>query len=56
MVGDRWRDVEAGKNAGVGTFFIDYGYTERQPIGYDWRVRSLREATDIVLRQQPFKS
>lgn len=51
MVGDRWRDVEAGKNAGVRTFFIDYGYLERQPIGYDWRVHSLRDATDIVLSQ-----
>lgn len=55
MVGDRWRDVEAGKNAGVRTFFIDYGYLERQPIGYDWRVHSLREAADIVLSQQRFK-
>lgn len=55
MVGDRWRDVEAGKNAGVRTFFIDYGYFEQQPIGYDWLVHSLRDATDIVLSQQPFK-
>jgi D-glycero-D-manno-heptose 1,7-bisphosphate phosphatase len=28
MVGDRWRDVDCGVNAGVRTVFIDYGYAE----------------------------
>jgi D-glycero-D-manno-heptose 1,7-bisphosphate phosphatase len=31
MVGDRWRDVEAGRRAGCRTVFIDLGYDERQP-------------------------
>ena len=31
MVGDRWRDVEAGRRAGCRTVFIDLGYTERRP-------------------------
>jgi D-glycero-D-manno-heptose 1,7-bisphosphate phosphatase len=31
MVGDRWRDVEAGRRAGCRTVFIDRGYTERRP-------------------------
>ena len=31
MVGDRWRDVEAGRRAGCQTVFIDRGYSERQP-------------------------
>ena len=31
MVGDRWRDVEAGRRAGCRTLFIDYGYAERRP-------------------------
>jgi D-glycero-D-manno-heptose 1,7-bisphosphate phosphatase len=31
MVGDRWRDVEAGRQAGCRTIFIDAGYQERQP-------------------------
>jgi D-glycero-D-manno-heptose 1,7-bisphosphate phosphatase len=31
MVGDRWRDVEAGRRAGCRTVFIDRGYTERKP-------------------------
>src|SRR6202022_3622745 len=29
MVGDRWRDVEAGKRAGCRTFFVDRSYHER---------------------------
>lgn len=28
VVGDRWRDVEAGRNAGCRTIFLDYGYDE----------------------------
>ncbi|MCB1103239.1 MAG: HAD-IIIA family hydrolase [Opitutaceae bacterium] len=28
MVGDRWRDVDCGRNAGVRTIFIDRGYRE----------------------------
>lgn len=31
MVGDRWRDIEAGRRAGVTTIFIDNRYDERQP-------------------------
>ena len=31
MIGDRWRDVEAGRRAGCRTVFIDLGYTERKP-------------------------
>ena len=31
MVGDRWRDVEAGRRAGCRTIFIDRGYSERRP-------------------------
>jgi D-glycero-D-manno-heptose 1,7-bisphosphate phosphatase len=49
MVGDRWRDIEAGKNAGCKTIFIDYGYDEKQPESYDFVVRSLFEAAQIIL-------
>lgn len=48
MVGDRWRDVEAGQQAAVRTFFVSCGYAERQPVGYDWAVASLTEAAAIV--------
>lgn len=49
MVGDRWRDIEAGMQAGCKTFFLDYGYKERQPESYNYRVRSLAEAAEIIL-------
>lgn len=31
MVGDRWRDIEAGCRAGCRTVLIDYAYDERSP-------------------------
>ena len=49
MVGDRWRDIEAGEHAGCKTIFIDYGYAEKQPTFVNLRVRSLLEAARIIL-------
>ena len=49
MVGDRWRDVEAGQRAGVRTVFIDYEYQERQPYNPDHTVQSLAQAADWIL-------
>jgi D-glycero-D-manno-heptose 1,7-bisphosphate phosphatase len=49
MIGDRWRDIEAGRRAGCKTFFIDYGYDEQAPRSYDFRVNSLPEAARIIL-------
>jgi D-sedoheptulose 7-phosphate isomerase len=54
MVGDRWRDIEAGYNAGCKTILIDYGYSEKAPEHEpDFRVRSLREAADWIIRSTP---
>jgi D-glycero-D-manno-heptose 1,7-bisphosphate phosphatase len=52
MVGDRWRDVEAGRRAGCRTFFIDRGYAEKPPESCDYRVASLAEASRIILTQR----
>lgn len=49
LVGDRWRDVSAGQAAGCESFFIDYGYMEKQPILPFTRVSSLIEATRLIL-------
>ena len=43
-VGDRWRDVEAGRSAGTRTVFIDQGYAERVPADPDLVVANLEEA------------
>jgi D-glycero-D-manno-heptose 1,7-bisphosphate phosphatase len=52
MVGDRWRDVEAGRNAGCRTVFIECGYAEKSPEHLpDLIVRSLAEAVDWILDQ-----
>lgn len=49
MVGDRWRDVEAGRRAGCTTIFIDCGYDERRPDHPDATVRSLSEAAEWIV-------
>jgi D-glycero-D-manno-heptose 1,7-bisphosphate phosphatase len=51
MVGDRWRDAEAGQRAGCKTILIDYGYQEKQPEAVDYSVASLSEAAEIILRR-----
>ena len=50
VVGDRWRDVEAGHRAGCRPIFVDYGYLEQRPIGPYLRVNSLREAANWIVR------
>jgi len=49
MVGDRWRDIEAGRLAGCASIFLDYRYAERQPDEPDAIVTSLEEAADWIL-------
>jgi D-glycero-D-manno-heptose 1,7-bisphosphate phosphatase len=49
MVGDRWRDVGAGRNAGCRTVFIDYAYDEPRPDAPDAVVSSLAEAAEWIL-------
>lgn len=48
MVGDRWRDIEAGRLSGCKTFFVDYGYAEQQPEAPDFIVSSLLEVQKII--------
>lgn len=50
MVGDRWRDIEAGHHAGCRTVLIDHGYVEREPaVPPDCRARSLPDAVSWIL-------
>jgi D-glycero-D-manno-heptose 1,7-bisphosphate phosphatase len=51
LIGDRWRDIEAGQRAGCKTFFIDYGYDEKQPLNYTYKVKSLYQASEIILEK-----
>jgi D-glycero-D-manno-heptose 1,7-bisphosphate phosphatase len=51
MVGDRWRDVDAGAAAGCTTVLIDRGYRERSPHHRpDSVVNSIESAVDVILQ------
>lgn len=49
LVGDRWRDIEAGQAMKLPSFFIDYSYRETQPKQPFIVVASLLEAVRIRL-------
>jgi D-glycero-D-manno-heptose 1,7-bisphosphate phosphatase len=50
MVGDRWRDVAAGKAAGTRTVFVDRGYDESMREDPDLTITELYEAIPWVIR------
>jgi D-glycero-D-manno-heptose 1,7-bisphosphate phosphatase len=52
VVGDRWRDIEAGRAAGCTTIFVDYGYPQEQPNHPDKVVGSLTEAVSVILAEE----
>jgi D-glycero-D-manno-heptose 1,7-bisphosphate phosphatase len=53
MVGDRAKDIEAGRRAGCRTIFIDHGYREAQPEpAADFTTQSLLEAAEWILKQK----
>jgi len=51
MVGDRWRDVEAGRRAGCATVFVDHGYDERRPDAPDLTVPDLAAGVAWIVRR-----
>jgi D-glycero-D-manno-heptose 1,7-bisphosphate phosphatase len=54
MVGDRAKDVEAGRRAGCRTVFIDHGYSEQHPEPpADFTTGSLLKAARWILNGQP---
>jgi len=48
MVGDRWRDVEAGRRAGCRTVYIDRRYSEGSPQDADMVTTSLADAVSWI--------
>jgi D-glycero-D-manno-heptose 1,7-bisphosphate phosphatase len=52
MVGDRWRDIEAGERAGTTTILIENEYPEKRPGKPAARVKSLRDAADWILERE----
>ncbi len=58
MIGDRWRDIGAGRAAGCRTIFVDRGYAEQLVDRPDFTVKDLAEAAAVVtaLLAQGFSS
>jgi len=51
MVGDRWRDVQAGVRTGCRTVFIDRGYNEHLRDTPDVTVSSFQDAVSWILER-----
>jgi D-glycero-D-manno-heptose 1,7-bisphosphate phosphatase len=51
MVGDRWRDIEAGRCAGCRTILIGKGYTEVIQSKPDVAVATLTEAANYMIAE-----
>ena len=51
MVGDRWKDIEAGKTAGCKTIFLDYHYNELLRSQPDYTATSTRKASEWIVSQ-----
>lgn len=49
MIGDRWKDIDAGKNAGCKSIWIHNNYAEKQPQSPDFIAASLMEAAEWIL-------
>jgi len=49
LVGDRWKDIEAGRRAGCTCVFLDREYSEPMPVRPDAVVRDLGEAVAWIL-------
>lgn len=51
IVGDRYRDIEAGRAAGLRTVLLDFGYPERAPASPpDFVTTTFAEATAWILK------
>jgi transaldolase len=49
MVGDRWRDIAAGRAAGCRAVFVDHGYAEEGPSRPDFVCHGLAQAAEWII-------
>ena len=56
MIGDRWRDIAAGKSARCTSIFIDRGYAERRPENPDFTTGSVVDGARWILSRETAKS
>lgn len=51
MVGDRWKDIAAGRGAALKTIFVDYNYDEKYlGLSADFTVKDTLFLADIILK------
>lgn len=43
VVGDRWRDIDCGYNAGCKTIFVDRKYNEHISVNYNYKIKSIQQ-------------
>ena len=56
MIGDRWKDIEAGRCVGCKTIFIDCNYKETKPRNPDFISDSLLNSAHIIEKLQNTKN
>ena len=53
MIGDRWKDIEAGRKAGCTTLWVDYGYAELfKSESPDYTFKSPGEAMQWIIKKE----
>ena len=50
LVGDRWKDIDAGNSANCKTIFINYHYSEKAKIAANYETSSLYNAAKWILK------
>ncbi len=48
MIGDRWKDIEAGKKVNCQTIFINRGYSEKLLSKPDYYIKNLSQINEII--------
>ena len=48
FIGDRWRDIDAGKKIGCKTIFIDRMYNEKLNFKPDYVVKDMKQILKII--------
>ena len=48
LVGDRWKDIDAGAAAGCNTVFLEYGYDEKLKTKPDYTISQLAQLVPLI--------
>ena len=48
LIGDRWKDIEAGNSVGCKTIYIDYNYDEKKPKLYNYKFYNIKNMVKIM--------